>query len=183
MQLKSTRSSQFRNIKIRILVLSVVSVYATGCATLRDWNARVHGRNRVLLGAGRGGAAGALGGSALSPYDENRGLNTLVFGLTGAVVGALSGLLTDIVPEPRPEDRSIKAKEIDLGATTRREFVIPNNQKLPDFVKKRIRPAIVEEYIETDALSEDGALSEPHKVYRIKQPTELTARPVEAGEP
>ena len=80
-------------------------------------------------------------------------------------------------PEPRLEDQSLKAHEqgrVDLG---HRDFLVPVQQDLPAFVRDRLQPAIVEEFTESDSLTEDGALRAPHKIYRIKRPAELFTRP------
>ncbi|MBI2606304.1 MAG: hypothetical protein HYW49_09520 [Deltaproteobacteria bacterium] len=42
----------------------------------------------VILAGIIGGAAGATGGAILSPDNESRGMNMLVFGLTGALIGS-----------------------------------------------------------------------------------------------
>lgn len=51
--------------------------------------------SRFLTGAAAGGAAGAIAGFALSPNEESRGLNGLIFGLTGALSGGLFALIWD----------------------------------------------------------------------------------------
>ncbi len=55
----------------------------------------VKSHKRLWFGAAAGGAAGAMGGAFFSPNVESRPLNILVFGLVGAVAGALTGAISD----------------------------------------------------------------------------------------
>ena len=153
-------------------LLLLVAYLSAGCASLRS-------RERLAFGVGLGASAGALGGAALSPNEESRPLNSLVFGLSGALLGGVIALLTDREPEAKPQDQSLRAKELGAasGAATGREFQIPTAQPLPEFLKRRLKLPVIEEYIEQDSVGEDGTLSAPHKVYRIKHPAELIARP------
>jgi len=150
--------------------LLIVTIMVNSCATTGTYRQR----NRLLIGMGTGAAVGGVGGNLMSPNDESRGLNTLVFGLAGALIGGLISILTDKEPEAKPEDKSLKAKEF---SSERREYVTPAEGALPDFVKQRLQPAVVEEYTESDSVEEDGALHAPHKVYRILRPAELFALP------
>jgi hypothetical protein len=139
----------------------------TACASLSQ-------RDRVMYGAIGGGAIGAAGGSMLSPNDESRGINALVFGLSGALSGGLIALLTDRPPATKPEDKSLKARE--LSEPRVQSFVVPPGGELPDFVKQRLSPVVIEEFEETDSIAEDGSLRAPHKVYRITRPAELSVK-------
>ena len=151
----------------------ILALGTSGCASL-------HSRERLAVGVGLGSSIGAVGGSVLSPNPESRTLNSLVFGLSGALLGGMLALLTDRAPEPKPEDLSLRAKELGAVSTAGNEFVVPVGQKLPEFLKRRLKLPVIEEYIEQDSVSEDGSLSAPHKVYRIKHPAELIARPADA---
>ena len=158
---------------MKTLTALILVAYSTaGCASL-------HSRQRLGVGVGLGASAGTLGGTLLSPNEESRTLNSLVFGLAGALLGGVIALLTDQAPEPKAEDKSLRAKELgtNYGGNPEQEFVVPTAQPLPEFLKRRIKLPVIEEYIEQDSVSEDGSLSAPHKVYRIKQPAELIARP------
>ena len=137
----------------------------SGCATLNQ-------RERVMVGALGGGSAGAIAGSVLSPNDESRGLNALVFGLSGALGGALIAMLTERPPVTKPSDLSLKARELE--ASRARRFEVPMGEELPTFVRERLSPVVIEEFEETDSIAEDGSLRAPHKVYRIARPAELT---------
>ncbi len=133
-------------------------------------------RKRILMGVSIGGAGGAVGGAVFSPNSESRGLNTLVFGLVGAVVGGLVGLLIHDDSEiPEPKTPAQNAVRLDLK--TQEFSVSPPAQDLPAFVRERLKPVVVEELQESDTISEDGSLHEPHKVYRIKHQAELIAKP------
>ena len=135
-------------------------------------------RNRFFFGAGIGTGVGAIGGAALSPNDESRGLNAILFGLTGAIVGGVIGLFSkDDAEIPKTETELQKQEE----ALDTKEFVVPSNQELPAFVKERIQSAIVEEYVEEGSIGDDGTLREPHKVWRIKRPTELVNKPIKGN--
>ena len=155
-------------------IFVILSLLASACSTT--------GRKRILIGAGIGGAVGAVGGNVLSPNDESRGVNALVFGLAGALVGGILGSITDSKPESASNVPTLK--ERDLGVTTpgMQEYLAPANQPLPQFVKDRLEPVVIEEFSEPDAVSEDGVLHEPHRAYRIKRPSELFARPIQPKE-
>lgn len=142
-----------------------LSLLLPGCAT---------GLMRFATGAAIGSGAGAAGGAMLSPNDESKGMNALVFGLSGALLGGLFGILTDPHPKQQPEKSSLQSKELNIGANV---FEVTPQEKLPPFVKDRLTPVIVEEYREQDSVGEDGALHEPHNVYRIKRQAELISKP------
>ena len=148
-------------------ILIVLVAFSSGCASAP--------RKRFMIGAGIGGAAGGISGAVFSPNDESRGLNALVFGLVGAVVGGLIGLFIhddSEVPEAKP-------KEQTTDATATRELeIVPTQKELPQFVKDRLKQIVIEEIHEPDQVSEDGTLHEPHKAYRIKRPAELIAKPI-----
>jgi len=158
--------------KLRSTICLVLIVSLTpACATI--------GSNRTYDLALGGAAAGAAGGALLSPNDESRGLNALVFGLTGALVGGLVGILTgDRSEKPEPKSAQISTPKQGDGS---RELMLPVPAQIPDFVKARIQPVIVEEYMEAATIGEDGTLREPHKVYRIKRPAEFSATPIAGG--
>jgi hypothetical protein len=56
--------------------------------------------------------------------------------------------------------------------------MIPPQQELPEFLKRRIQPVVIEEFIEKDQVTDEGTLHEPHRAYRIKRPAELYTNPV-----
>ncbi len=148
----------------------------SGCATLG-------GSKRVLIGAMGGAALGGTGGALLSPNDESRGLNTLVFGLSGALVGGAIALLTSTDPGPSAAVSDLKSRELGSGglpgtAASRNYFVLPS-QDLPAFLKNRVQPVVIEEFQETDRVTDEGTLHEPHRAYRIKRPAELFAQPIQ----
>lgn len=155
----------------KAMATALLVALATGCTTSP--------RMRMFIGAGGGAAAGAAGGAILSPNSESRGLNTLVFGLMGALAGGLGALLLgheDEIPAGKTPVPGL-TEESAAGA----EFITRPNQPLPTFVKDRLIPVVVEELIEKDTVGEDGTLHEPHKIYRIKRQAELIARPVSAA--
>jgi hypothetical protein len=159
--------------KVRLAVSLVTlsaSLLVSSCASIR-------GKDRVLVAVAAGSVAGAGGGASLSPNDESRGLNAIVFGLSGALVGGAVALLTDPEPNPEPGPSSLKDREIGLGGKSRDYLVVPH-QELPEFLKRRVQPVVIEEYVESDRVTEEGTLHEPHRAYRIKQPAELFAKPV-----
>jgi hypothetical protein len=127
-----------------------------------------------------GGITGAVGGAALSPNSESRGLNALVFGLAGALIGGLIGFFSGTPSKREENGATLESREKATNGS--REIQAPTGADLPAFVKERFRPAVIEEYTEQDSISEDGSLSEPHKVYRIKRPAELVTKPVVEGE-
>jgi len=137
-------------------ILMVISSF--GCAT---------SAGRFAISAVIGGGAGAAGGAALSPNEESRALNAILFGLTGALAGGVIGILTEKDKTTLPKVQSLRT-----------QFEISNSKSLPQFVQERLTPVVVEEYHESDSVSEDGSLHEPHKVYRIKRPAELISKPI-----
>jgi len=153
----------------RVGIVALATVLAS-CST---------GSKQTYSWAFSGAAAGAAGGALLSPNDESRGLNALVFGLTGALFGGLVGILTGGNSEKRDSTNPqiSTPKQVDGS----RELMLPVSTPIPDFVKARIQPVIVEEYMEAASIGEDGTLREPHKVYRIKRPAEFSATPIVGG--
>lgn len=131
---------------------------------------------RFLWGAGIGAGTGALGGAALSPDQESKGMNALVFGLTGAILGGIGALFFyDDAELPKSTD-SLQSQEME---STGKEIVVsPQSDSLPQYVKDRLQPVVLEEFVQKDLVSEDGSLSEPHRVWRIKQPAELAPKPL-----
>jgi len=155
----------------KILILTAIT-FLSACASLRS------PRDRMFMGAGIGGAMGAGGGALFSPNEESRGLNALVFGLSGALVGGVVGFLTASGDEPKSQAKSLEERErANQSQIQGKEFVVLPQDELPNFLKSRMSPAVVEEYLEQDSVTEDGSLHEPHKVYRIKRPAELISRP------
>lgn len=147
-----------------VLLLSLLS----SCATAKG---------RFLVGAGLGGAAGSGAGVYFSPNQESKGMNALVFGLIGALTGGIIGLLAFDDGRLPASKTSLRAKEeAEAIQTNSRIYTVPTGSALPQFVKERLEPTLVEELIEPDTVSEDGSLHEPHKVYRIKRQTELYSR-------
>ena len=158
-----------KKVQVKVLVPVLSSLLLSSCAS-------VTGSKRVVYGAGIGASTGAVGGALLSPNSESRGMNALVFGLSGALVGGVVGLLTDShgdTPKAPP------SPELSVNLQSRnQDYPVLPKEALPDFVSERLKPVIIEEFIEADHVGEDGSLHEPHKVYRIKQPAELFSRPV-----
>jgi hypothetical protein len=153
----------------RVIAILVTVSITSGCATT--------GRTRIMVGAGMGASVGAVGGNFLSPNDESRGINSLVFGLAGAIIGGLTALLTDAQPPISESKPSLKDR--DLGATPdARDFIVPADRTLPEFVRRRLQPTVIEESTQQDEVTEEGTLHEPHKVYRIKRMPELFSNPV-----
>lgn len=153
-------------------------ILGTACTTLR-------GNRRLGAGVAIGGAAGASGGAVLSPNDESRVLNALVFGLSSALVGGAVALLTEPrekAPEPattfreREQGLSPGARQFQLQAP------MSDPASLPEFLRQRLQPMVIEEARERGTLTEDGSLHEPHKVYRIVRPAELQPEP-QGGKP
>lgn len=156
----------------QIFALTILLAFLSSCATTTSK------RSRMMTAAGIGGTAGSVGGALFSPNRESRGLNTLVFGLVGALLGGLIGAWTEPGSGETPTAPSETLKEKELSSPgDSREFTVPPQGDLPGFLKDRVQPAIVEEFIETDMVGEDGTLHEPHRVYRIKRPAELISRP------
>lgn len=148
------------------------SLALSSCAT-------VSGRNRILGGMALGGVMGAGGGSVLSPNDESRAINALVFGLLGGLIGGGGAAFSDPNGANQSgKNPSLKEKELGSTAANSKQLELNSSDALPEFVKKRFRPVVIEEFIESDRVSEEGTLHEPHKAYRIKRPAELIARPI-----
>jgi hypothetical protein len=124
------------------------------------------------MGAGLGGVAGGGAAALLSPNSESVALNAVVFGSLSALAGGTLFLITSHDSKVPNTSSSIQARELS-DARASHLYVVPNNQKLPDFVKDRYQPAVVEEVVEPDSVSEDGSLHEPHKAYRIQRNAEL----------
>ena len=143
----------------------IILICTFGCAT-------VSGGKRVGFGAASGAAVGGFGGALLSPNDVSRGMNALVFGLTGALIGGVIALLSDPGPGEPPLDQSLKAREFSRSSVNR-EYLVEPQGTVPTFVKERLQPTVIEESVERDQVTEDGILHEPHKVYRIKRQAEL----------
>jgi len=156
---------------MRIIYLSLILIFLCGCSTPRG---------RFLLGATTGGLCVGGAAVALSPNQESRGMNALVFGLVGALSGgALALLLSDDAKIPKSES-SLQSKEaLHTSGLNANLYLAPSGKDLPKFVKDRLQPALIEEATEPDTLSEDGTLHEPHKVYRIQRPAELYSLPKE----
>lgn len=141
-----------------------------GCATLS-------GPKRTFTFAGVGAATGAVGGSVLSPNPESKTLNTLIFGLVGAIAGGVTGMLTDRHPES-PKDTAYSFDQNTQTNIQTKSMILAPYESLPEYVKKRLQPLVIEEFVETDQVDEDGVLREAHKAYRIKRQPEFEARPV-----
>jgi hypothetical protein len=151
--------------KKQICALLIVAVFNSSCATVVPKSA--HGK--FLAGAAIGGAAGAGGGAALSPDAENRSLNALIFGLTGAIAGGLTGLLLHKDSNDVPASTGdVRLKEEEF--TKKGELYTVPLKPLPEGVKGRILLPIVEEVDEDESVDQDGSLHEGHKVWRIKEP-------------
>jgi len=149
----------------------VWGISLSACAT-------VSGKPRILAGVSLGGALGAGGGVALSPNDESRALNALVFGLLGGLIGGGAAVFFD--PDGANQsgkNTGLKEKELGTRAPDSRQVELISGESLPEFVKQRFRPVVIEEFVESDRVSEEGTLHEPHKAYRIKRPAELIAQP------
>ena len=153
---------------MRWIASILIVVQLTGCATLSESD------RRMFIGAGIGGAVGAGGGAAFSPNSESRGLNALVFGLLGTIFGGLIGFLTAPKHEANAGAPTLREQEREQSE----ELSVPPSQDLPAFVRERLKPTVIESYVQDDVISEDGSLHEPHRVYRIKQPSQLIARPI-----
>lgn len=153
---------------MRYSIVLLMSVAFTSCSTLSL-------KERVLVGTGIGAAIGAIGGAALSPNSESQGLNALIFGLSGAVVGGAAALI--FTDNKDPVSGSLKERLNRNELLKNSQYLVQPTGKLPQFVRDRISPAVVEEAIEKDQISEDGTLHEPHKVYRIMRQAELYTNP------
>lgn len=156
--------------KINLQLIAVALLFLPACAT---------GRARFLIGTGIGAGMGATGGALFSPNEESTNLNALVFGLTGALLGGVTALLTDSKPEIPKATSDLRAAE--QNTILQKEYPLMNQQELPEFLRGRLQPVVIEEFMESDTVSEDGTLHEPHKVYRIKKPGELFAKPAQKG--
>jgi len=137
-------------------------------------------RGRIAAGLLAGATAGAAGGALLSPNDESRGLNALVFGLSGALVGGGGAFLFGAEDKKNEVSNDLRSREL-RGAVPGREYQVSPQQELPDFLKNRVQPVVIEEFVEKDRVTEEGTLHEPHRAYRIKRPAELYANPVVDG--
>ncbi len=153
---------------VKLLCAFFMTIGFTGCASLgTGW--------RLAIGTSGGAVVGAGAGALLSPNDASRPLNALVFGLAGALGGGLVAYLTDPTPS-QPRGETLKQKELADQAEASR-FSVGASGELPAYVKERLAPVVIEEAVERDAVGEDGSLHEPHKVYRIVRPAELTPKP------
>lgn len=152
--------------KVHILILMFLA--QSGCATNT-----LNLKQRVAIASGVGAAAGGIGGAVFSPNAESRGTNALVFGLAGALVGGTIRLMLEPEAGRNSVEGTLKSRDQETQSSLR-EFVIQPDPNLPAFLKGRLKPALIEEYLERDSLADDGSLREPHRVYRIKRPTELT---------
>jgi hypothetical protein len=128
-----------------------------------------------------GGLIGVVSGSALSPNEESKSLNTVTFGAVGLAVGASLLYYSSIEKPNLAQEDSLKerieaSKKIQTLAT---EAI--SQTPLPDFLKGKISPIVIEEIDLKNFQSEDGALHEPHKAYRIVQQPELI-QPQESAE-
>lgn|GEM_PF-1634499 len=160
------------------LALSLVwGISLSSCAT-------VSGKSRILAGVTLGGAMGAGGGVALSPNDESRALNALVFGLLGGLIGGGAAVFSDPHGANQSgKSGSLKEKELGTADVNAKQLELQSTEPLPEFVKERFRPVVIEEFVESDRVTEEGTLHEPHKAYRIKRPAELIARPIVEASP
>ena len=134
------------------------------------------GSKRVFTGSVMGAATGVTGGVVLSPNSESRGMNALVFGLTGGVIGGIIGSLTDTSPSNYGHETSLKDRDQEINAD-HKLYEVESSEQLPAFVKERLKKAVIEGFTNRDTVDEDGALHEPHKVYRIKRQAELFSKP------
>lgn len=164
----NNENSALRCTKTATVTVLVLLVLSSGCATAP--------RKRFLIGAGIGGVAGTVGGAVFSPNSESRGLNSLVFGLTGALIGGLGSLFFH--DDAEIPDSPKQTKAADKAAAASDFTVQPTAKELPKFVRDRLTNVIVEELHEPDSITDDGSLHEPHKVYRIKRQAELIANPI-----
>jgi hypothetical protein len=135
----------------------------TSCAGL--------GLDRSFHFPAAGGIAGGFLGRVLSPNRESTDINTAVFGALGAGLGYLANRIFSSPIHQEEIPSTLKERELRPGG---QEFVLPaTEEKLPAFVKKRLTPIVIEEYLERDTATEDGGIREPHKVWRIKRQPEL----------
>lgn len=119
-----------------------------------------------------GAAGGATGGYAFSPNEESRALNALFWGALG---GAFSYLTERAFRPEKNEGLPSTLESRELFPRPGRDIEVPHEGKtLPEYVRKRLTPVVIEEFKERDAIGEDGSLHEPHRVWRIKQQPELT---------
>ncbi|HLE01301.1 MAG TPA: hypothetical protein VJB59_13645 [Bdellovibrionota bacterium] len=153
---------------MKTFTLLLCLTLATGCASPRK---------RFLLGAGIGAATGGTAGATFAPDKDSQGLNTLIFGLAGALLGGAIGLFTyDDGKIPESKDRL--AEKERANSSNEAGSLAPSQAPLPDFVKQRLTPVVIESFVEKDSVADDGSLHEPHRVYRITQPAELVSEPV-----
>lgn len=146
------------------LFFVICVILLLGCSTT--------GSKRIFLGVGSGLATGAAGGIVFSPNSESTVLNALVFGLAAGLVGGSIAALTDT--SPKASSTQMTLKENDLGLKPFEANYAPKlSDEIPGFVKDRLKPLVVEEYVQQEVLSDDGTLHEAHKVYRIKRGAEL----------
>src|SRR4051794_27319652 len=146
----------------------ILPICLSGCAT---------SRGRFLIGAGLGSVLVGGAATALSPNSESRGMNALVFGLAGSLLGGGIGvLISDDSQVPKTES-SLKLRQAKTSGPGSDSYLVPQKSDLPDFLKNRFQSAVIEELREPDSVGEDGTLHEPHKAYRITRPAELYAAP------
>lgn len=132
---------------------------------------------RVLGETLGGGITGASLGAAFAPNDDNRAINALVFGLgTALLAGGVAVWLMPDTPKADPTP-DLRAREMGLAPTGTQYMVHPDSE-LPEYLKQRVQPAVIEEFEEKDSISDEGTLHEPHRAYRIKRPAELSANPI-----
>ena len=79
---------------------------------------------------------------------------------------------------PTSEPATLKERELGIQSGRAQEFHVQERGSLPEFVRDRLQPVVIEEAHQTDLVGEDGTLHEPHKIYRIIRPAELFARPI-----
>lgn len=147
-------------------------ILVSACATQNE-------RERLILATSVGAAAGASGGAMLSPNPESRGMNAIVFGLTGALSGAIYAHLTSRPKPVRTKAKQLKEREEEMRKANIL-FQIPaiNAASLPAFLKGRVSQIVIEEIPMQERVGEDGTLHEAHKAYRIKNPPELLPTPL-----
>ncbi len=152
--------------------LVILGLLTSGCASVR-------GGWRLAIGTGGGAAIGGTSGALLAPNDENRALNALVFGLGGALLGGATAYVTDPTPT-QAEGPTLRERE--LGVRPQSTIPASAGSGLPEFVRERLSPVVIEEAVERDQVSDDGTLHEPHRIYRILKPAELNAQPTHAAQ-
>ncbi|RYZ78620.1 MAG: hypothetical protein EOP06_28715 [Proteobacteria bacterium] len=146
-----------RNLLIAVLLLQ-------GCS-------RFDPRDPIVAGL-IGGGAGALGGYKLSPNIESRSLNVGVFGALTGMAGYLGARYLWAKDTAPTEPVTLENRERNYRLN--QELVLPaTEQKLPDFLEKRLTPLVLEQWVEKDSVAPDGSLNEPHRVWRIKRSPQL----------